>query len=620
MRELKDMAKQTKDERAVKKCLWPLFQAALISTLLFAGCARRTVGKALSIEQDTQITCPESATDRCAMPSQLQRLAEEVMTQPESVEIRHYVSVLDIGEDSLLARLHMIRSAKESIILQTFIWDDDEVGQLMFMELRKAARRGVRVRMVLDQVGCYMRPRILAAMDTAHANIDIKIYRPILKRGGKSTARDVGGVITDAPTLYRRMHNKLLAIDERIGVVGGRNVQDSYFDHGNKLNFKDLDLLVVGPVVRDMYRSFEMYWDSKEVKRAIVLPDIANAALKLKGSDYADLFDSPELDELVGVSRRADSYSIVDENDSMELFEVNRVEYVADRPDKKRNKADPQSDSTSRIGQIISKAEHSVQLQTPYLIQDLRGIRNLKTFRKEKPEVEISFSTNSLASADMFFVYAMIFKQRQFYIEGLSANMYEFKPIPGDAHTIIPRFSEIQEEGMDETDLNEDPDLFVPLEFPGPRFIVHAKFFIVDEKISAVGSHNFDPRGKNLNTENILLVWDEGVAKALKEIFDRDTAGRNSWVIGRRKKIPVVGNVSELIAAISSHLPVFDIWPFEYSSNFDLRENKGPVPNGHPDFYENYKDVGIFPAVGLSMKRLGVRFIKAFGALATPLM
>ena len=416
------------------------------------------------------------------------------------------------------------------------------------------------------------------------------------------------------------MHNKLLAVDEQIAIVGGRNIMDSYFDHGNKVNFKDLDLLVVGPVVKDMYKSFETYWDSKEVKRAIGLYDIANAALKLTESDYANLFDSPEFGELIRVRERADSYSIIDERDSLELYPVSRVEYIADRPDKKRKKVDPQFDSTLRIGQIISKAENSIQLQTPYLIQDFRGIRALKALRKKKPHLEISLSTNSLASADMFFVYAMIFKQRQFYIEGLSAYMYEFKPIPGDAHTIIPRFSEIKEEGMDETDLNEDPELILPLEFPGPRFILHAKFFVVDEKICAAGSHNFDPRAKNLNSENIVIIWDENVAKALKDIFDRDTAPQNSWVVARRQKLPIVGNVSELIAAISSALHVFDIWPFDYSSNFQLKENKDPIPPDHPDFYDHYKNVGPFPSVGLSPNRLGVRFIKAFGGLAIPLM
>ncbi|MHC4558470.1 MAG: phospholipase D-like domain-containing protein, partial [Planctomycetota bacterium] len=247
--------------------------------LLF-GCEQHIINKAILIEQDAQITCIETATDRCALPSELQQLAEET----EATESLNYVSILDVGEDSLLARIHLIRAAKESIILQTFIWDDDEVGQLVFMELIKAARRGVKVRMILDQFGCYVRPKVMAAMDTAHENIEIKLYRPILKRGGKSPAQDVGNVITDMVTLYRRMHNKLFAVDKRIGIVGGRNIQDSYFNYGNKVNFKDLGLLVIGPVVKDMYKSFELYWDSKETYGAIELSDIASAALKLKES------------------------------------------------------------------------------------------------------------------------------------------------------------------------------------------------------------------------------------------------------------------------------------------------------------------------------------------------
>jgi phosphatidylserine/phosphatidylglycerophosphate/cardiolipin synthase-like enzyme len=220
----------------------------------------------------------------------------------------------------------------------------------------------------------------------------------------------------------------------------------------------------------------------------------------------------------------------------------------------------------------------------------------------------------------MFFVWAIIFKQRQLYIETLGCRMYELRPVPTDVLAMIPRFTQIEEDQSDETDLNEDPELVVPLKYAGPRLCLHSKFFVVDERISAVGSHNFDPRAKNLNTENMVIVWDEEVSRALSRIFERDTAPQNSWVLARKKKLPVVGNVSDLVARISSKLPVFDIWPFDYSSNFDLKENKKSVPPDHPDFYKNYKDVGVFPEVGISPNRLGVRFIKAFGGIAIGLM
>ena len=256
----------------------------LTGTLFLAGCNQVIINEALWMEQDAQLTCVEIDADRCALPSELQDLADETMLAFDDPEPLHYASLLDVGEDALLARIHLIRAAKESIILQTFIWDDDEVGQLIFAEFLHAARRGVKVRLILDQYGTYVRPRVLAAMVTAHENIEIRLYRPIMKLGGRSAVQDVGGIITDAKTLYRRMHNKLLAVDGRIGIVGGRNIQDSYFDYGNKFNFIDLDILVIGPVVKDMVRSFELYWNSSETKRALALIDIASAAQYRFGS------------------------------------------------------------------------------------------------------------------------------------------------------------------------------------------------------------------------------------------------------------------------------------------------------------------------------------------------
>ncbi|MHC5075800.1 MAG: phospholipase D family protein [Planctomycetota bacterium] len=592
----------------------------LIGTFFLGGCERYVINQALEIEQDSQLTCIETATDRCALPSELQDLAEEIMVESEDSEMMHYTSVLDVGEDELLVRIHLIRSARESIILQTFIWDDDEVGQLVFMELLRAARRGVKIRMVLDQFGTYVKPPVMAAMETAHENIEIKLYRPIMRRGGKSVTQDIGGVITDVKTLYRRMHNKLLAVDERIAIISGRNIQDSYFNYGNKVNFKDLGLLVIGPVVKDMYRSFELYWDSKEAKRTTELYDIAHPALKLTEEDRADLFESSQLSKLRRVSQEADSYSIMEKRDTLELYEVDRVEYTADWPDKRgRNQNSEEWNSTSRLGEIILEAQESVQLETPYLVQDFRGIRTFKRFKKEKPDVEISLCTNSLASADHFFVWAIIFKQRQLYLETLNCQMYELRPVPGDVLSMIPRFTQIEANQSNETDLNEDPELIVPLEdYTGPRMVLHSKFFVVDKRVSAVGSHNFDPRAKNLNTENMVVVWDEEVAEALSKIFERDTAPQNSWVLAKRPG--KVGGVNAVVAKISSSLPVFDVWPFDYSCNYELKEGKEPVPSNHPDFYENYKNVGVFPEVGLSPNRLGVRFVRAFGGVFRGLM
>jgi phosphatidylserine/phosphatidylglycerophosphate/cardiolipin synthase-like enzyme len=127
----------------------------LLLLLMCLGCQSRVVRKAAkTIERDASLTCPPETANRCAIP-------------------------LDIGEDALLARIHLVRAARESIDIQTFIWDDDEVGQVMFMELLEAARRGVKVRMILDQFGTYVSIGVMAQMATVHENIDIVFFRPV---------------------------------------------------------------------------------------------------------------------------------------------------------------------------------------------------------------------------------------------------------------------------------------------------------------------------------------------------------------------------------------------------------------------------------------------------------
>jgi phosphatidylserine/phosphatidylglycerophosphate/cardiolipin synthase-like enzyme len=180
---------------------------------------------------------------------------------------------------------------------------------------------------------------------------------------------------------------------------------------------------------------------------------------------------------------------------------------------------------------------------------------------------------------------------------------------------MVPRYPQVQSEfPQQEPDPYEESELVIPLDSgEKPRLCVHSKFFVIDDHITFIGSHNFDPRGNNLNTENGVLIWDDALALRVRQIFERDTAPQNSWVVAWRPKMPVVGHVSDSIAAISAALPFFDVWPFYYSSNYELIEGKEPVPVSHPDFYDHYEAVGPFPMMGLTPDQLGVRFIRAFG-------
>jgi phosphatidylserine/phosphatidylglycerophosphate/cardiolipin synthase-like enzyme len=592
----------------------------LIIVFACLGCQSRVVRKAAeTIVRDATLTCPPETTNRCAIPSEFQDIADSAF-QGHAPEGTHYVSILDVGEDALLVRIHLIRAARESIEIQTFIWEDDEVGQVMFKELLEAARRGVKVRIILDQFGAYMPVGVIAQIATAHENIDMMFFRPVMKKGGKSATREIGCFVTDPKTLNKRMHNKLFVVDGRIGIVGGRNIQNSYYDYDSSICFKDLDLLVAGPEVGDMVKSFNKYWGHKLTKPVLELPDIANQAIRLQSQGRQLLFADPDISDLKALLKKASSYSIVEQRPAIGLYTVDHVDYVADWPEKRNplGKSD-RWNSTRRVEELVTSAQYEILMQTPYLIQDRKGFRDFKTLRKEHPDMRIALSTNSLGSTDMFYVYAMCFKQRQFYLEAIEAHMYEFKPRPADAEVIVPRYSKLVRE-LNDIDPYETQEAVLPVNAKKPRLILHSKFFVVDKYISFVGSHNFDPRAKSLNTENAVIIWDNELAEALEAIFDRDTAPQNSWVVARRQKIPLVGNASELIAAISSSLPFFDVWPFEYSTNFELKDGFEPLSPDHSDFYEHYKDVGVFPQKGLSYENVGTRFIKAFGGLFRDIM
>lgn len=601
-----------------KRSMLKLSVLVVISSF-FGGCHSRVVRQAAKIQRDNTLTCSPAQPDRCAIPSELQDIADMTFRQGHW-RGTHQVGILDIGEDALLIRLHLIRAARKSIDIQTYIWDDDDVGQFVFMELLKAAQRGVKVRLLLDQYGTYVSVGRIAQMATVHENIDIQFFRPVMKRGGKSVSRDVGCLMTDPEMLIKRMHNKLFVVDGRIGVLGGRNIQNAYYDYDTKICFKDMDLLVIGPKALDMVRSFSNYWQHHLTKPALALPDIASQALRIDSREQGVMFEDPKLPGLMSLSQEADAYSAITGRPGMKLYPVDQIEYVADSP-QKDNPLDSKGrwNSTRHIEELVINAKEEILMQTPYLIQDAEGIRDFKSLRKKKPDLKIVLSTNSLASTDIFFVYAMCFKQRQFYLETAQAYVYEFKPLPGDVHAMVPRYDQLKSK-RNRSELQEFAELILPVDVKGPRLILHSKFFVVDEKISFVGSHNFDPRARNLNTESAVIIWDEVFAKALKQVFVRDTLPQNSWIIARRQKVPLVGDVSELIATISNQLPFFDVWPFEYSTNFELRDGLKPLQPNHPDFYQHYRDVGLFPKMNLSYQDIATRFVKTFGGVLKDFM
>ena len=166
------------------------------------------------------------------------------------------IHALPNPQDAFAARVLLAGAAEKSIDAQYFLWHGDQVGNLLFEALWRAAGRGVRVRLLIDDVNTAGLDATLAALD-AHPDIEVRLYNPFVQR----TARALN-FLADFTRLNHRMHNKSFTVDNQASVVGGRNIANEYFGAGAGVGFADLDVIAVGPAVRDVSREFDLYWNS----------------------------------------------------------------------------------------------------------------------------------------------------------------------------------------------------------------------------------------------------------------------------------------------------------------------------------------------------------------------
>jgi phosphatidylserine/phosphatidylglycerophosphate/cardiolipin synthase-like enzyme len=587
--------------------------------LFLSGCAlteeqRAEIDRVVAMHRDTAVVADTP------IRSEFQHLADDAFANSTPDDPQHFLSLLNVGEDALLARIHLIRSARESIDLQTFIWVDDEIGGLIFAELLNAARRGVKVRLLVDHFCKTDDPEVLAFAATAHENLALKFYNPILDRKTNKAVDYLAVATFKFEMLNQRMHNKVFIVDERIGIVGGRNIEDRYFDHDPFFNFKDRDIIVTGPAVTDMRSSFDEYWNHDLCRNAVYLVDVSRIIRNMDQRPPTEDIITKDRSRFHEICSLADSYSLSSQRPRMQVHTTTWVEFVADSPEKTSKGESKGGRVTERINESFSNAQHRITIQTPYMLLSNRTARLFKHLRRDRPEIDLVFSTNSLAATDAFYVYAVSFKQRRLLVKRLNFEVYELKPVPADKALMVPRYDLLQAWSKN---MEYDPAQYggiIPIADSDPRICIHSKSFVVDEHISYVGSHNFEPRSNKLNTESGVLIWDEDIALMIEEDIQRDAAARNSWVLGERKRPPVTSNISNVVGDISRALPFLDVWPFRYTTSYQLKEGMTPMSPFHPDFRQNYEDVGTFPEVNMSGHSLSVRFIAAFGGWSKPLM
>lgn len=431
------------------------------------------------------------------------------------VETQTGAYILEKGEEALISRAWLADHASESIDVQYFIWSTDNIGILAGEALLRAAERGVAVRVLVDDLLVDAQSETLLLL-SAHPNVDIKIYNP-KHSVGVSFFQRAKNVLTQFHQSNQRMHDKAVIYDDLVGITGGRNMADEYFDYNQQYNFRDRDILLVGREVPAMSENFNQFWDSP---LSVAVSDIfAQEALDVDDADIRAHTDAlhryardsgnfaPEVRQMLQdlPAQFADVVARMRWGDAR---------YISDSP----GKNDQQSflsgggKTTEALVEQLQRAKQSVLIQTPYLVIPEGGMTLLQ--RLVERGVSVKVSTNSLASTDNLMAFSGYAKQREQLLE-IGVEVYEYKPYPEIKAELNQRY----------------PSIAVY----NPIFALHAKSMVVDGEHLFIGTFNLDPRSANLNTEVGVLMSDKHLGQQLQQSIDRDIAPENSWQVTARQ-------------------------------------------------------------------------------------
>ncbi|GAB1266912.1 phospholipase D family protein [Aurantivibrio infirmus] len=417
--------------------------------------------------------------------------------------------VLEKGEEALLARSWLADHAQTSIDVQYFIWSSDNIGTLAAEALLEAAERGVRVRVIVDDLLVDASESELIGLNL-HPNVSIKIYNP-LHSVGVSTTERAWNLAARFKDSNQRMHDKTAIFDGIAGITGGRNMADEYFDYDQEYNFRDRDILLVGRSVKEMQNNFDEFWESDLSKN---IEDVLSRYESKKSNidvtsyykllhDYADDPENfePEIREYFKNISEVVPQVLAD------LVWADAI-FISDAPGKNDSGfgLSGGGDSTDALVEVLSNAKQSILIQSPYLIMPSGGIDFFAELIQRGVDVKIS--TNSLASTDNLPAFSGYSKQRKAMLKA-GIEIYEFNPEPAHRTEMIARFERIEK--------NQ------------PIFALHAKSFVVDGETLYVGTFNLDPRSANLNTEVGVLVSNKRLAQQVEQSILLDIESNNSW-------------------------------------------------------------------------------------------
>jgi len=461
-------------------------------------------------ENKTEI--PEQKKDFCIEihKNDSTTLSKELAPVAELMQNKTGVYVLEDGGGSMVTRAWLSEYAEKTIDIQYFIFSTDNVGLIACDYLVRAADRGVKVRILVDDIMVDVGAHEILTLDS-HENISIKIYNPGTKTG-KNIFQKINKFKNDFVGANQRMHNKTFTVDGKIAITGGRNIADEYFDYDHEYNFRDRDVLLLGKVTKNISRSFGEFWnDTLSVPITSLVEEKGNHFNATNKFDRLHQYACnpenfwPQVREKI----KGLPSAFEDIQKSGELVWLDSVEFVSDIPgkfDKSKNTFGG-GISTSALINLIKQAKTSIDIQSPYLITTDVG-ENL--FRDAiKRGVKIRVLTNSLASTDNLEAFSGYQKCRAKLLTS-GIRIFEFRPDAAERFKIMT--GALQKK----------------LDY-APVFGLHAKSMVIDGEVTVIGTFNLDPRSANLNTECIAIIHSQKIATGVLSGMEEEFKPENSW-------------------------------------------------------------------------------------------
>jgi putative cardiolipin synthase len=445
-----------------------------------------------------------TATGCATLPRDVAREPSHAWDRPQETELGRALAadvgqhpgmsgfhLLGSGLDAFVARVALAGAAERTLDLQYYIFHDDLTGKLILDNVLSAADRGVRVRILLDDTTAKGKDAGIAVL-SSHPHIEVRVFNPF---AGRSSASWLFSAVADFDRINHRMHNKMFVADNQAGVVGGRNIGDEYFSAREGVNFADMDLLAVGPVVQDLSRSFDGYWNSEWAYPIEALHSSeTDPAAQTKGREMLTAHRlAAQGSEYARRLRESDLLTKLLAHDLPLVWAPAHV--VVDRPDKVASAETPTAPVRlgSRLRPVVENAQNELIISSPYFIPGKNGIRFFEKLRNKGVRVRIL--TNSFAGNDVAVVHSGYAKYRKDLLR-LGVELHELKPSLAAA-------PEKERE-----------------HFGSSGASLHAKAFIIDREQVFVGSLNLDPRSVDLNTELGIIVESPGLADELARQFE----------------------------------------------------------------------------------------------------